>query len=89
MEKRPGYGEAANNLALVLGAQGDAEGAITVLQKAVQENPVFEMTYVTLSRIYLRTGRRREAVQVLEKLLQRNPGNALGLEVLRQAQAGN
>jgi Tfp pilus assembly protein PilF/peroxiredoxin len=89
VEKRSGYGEAANNLALVLGAQGDAEGAITVLEKSIQENPAFEMTYVTLSRIYLRTGRRREAVQVLEKLLQRNPRNALGLEVLRQAQAGN
>jgi len=89
VEKRPSYAEAANNLALVLGAQGDAEGAITVLQRALQENPAFEMTYVTLSRIYLRTGRRREAIQVLERLLQRNPTNALGLEVLRQAQAGN
>ena len=47
------------------------------------------MTYVTLSRIYLRTGQRREAVQVLERLLQRSPTNALGLEILRQAQAGN
>jgi predicted Zn-dependent protease len=45
------------------------------------------MTYVTLSRIYLRAGRRREAVQVLEKLLQRSPSNALGLQLLRQAQA--
>ena len=60
-----------------------------MLQNALQENPAFEMTYVTLSRIYLRTGRRREAIQVLERLLQRNPTNALGLEVLRQAQAGN
>jgi len=89
VEKRASYAEAANNLALVLNAQGDAEGAITVLQNALQENPAFEMTYVTLSRIYLRTGRRREAIQVLERLLQRNPTNALGLEVLRQAQAGN
>ena len=58
-------------------------------RKPLEENPAFEMTYVTLSRIYLRTGRRREAVQVLEKLLQRNPKSALGLEVLRQAQTGN
>jgi Tfp pilus assembly protein PilF/peroxiredoxin len=87
--QRPGYGEAANNLALVLGAQGDPEGAIAVLQRSLAESPAFEMTYVTLSRIYLRTGRRREAVQVLERLLQRSPNNALGLEILRQAQAGN
>ena len=89
MDKRKGYGEAANNLALVLGAQGDPEGAIAVLQRSLAESPAFEMTYVTLSRIYLRTGRRREAVQVLERLLQRSPNNALGLEILRQAQAGN
>ncbi|HEU0093257.1 MAG TPA: tetratricopeptide repeat protein, partial [Vicinamibacteria bacterium] len=87
--QRPGYAEAANNLALVLGAQGDPEGAIAVLQRSLAESPAFEMTYVTLSRIYLRTGRRREAVQVLERLLQRSPNNALGLEILRQAQAGN
>jgi predicted Zn-dependent protease len=60
-----------------------------VLQKTLAENPAFEMTYVTLARIYLRTGRRREAIHVLEKLLQRNPTHALGLEVLRQAQPGN
>jgi tetratricopeptide (TPR) repeat protein len=89
VEGRPGYGEAANNLALVLGAQGDAEGAITLLQRTLDDNPAFEMTYVTLSRIYLRAGRRREAVQVLEKLLQRSPNHALGLEILRQAQAGS
>ena len=44
---------------------------------------------MTLSRIYLRPGRRREGIQVLEQLLQRNPKSALGLEVLKQAQAGN
>ena len=34
---RPGYGEAANNLALVLTARGDAAGAITVLQRLLEE----------------------------------------------------
>jgi pentatricopeptide repeat protein len=45
------------------------------------------MTYVTLARIYLKAGQRREGIQVLERLLQRNPKNPLGLELLRQAQA--
>ena len=89
MEQRPGYGEAANNLALVLAARGEAEAAIAVLQRALEENPAFEMTYVTLARIHLRAGRQREGIQVLERLLQRNPSHALGLEVLRQAQAGH
>jgi predicted Zn-dependent protease len=41
------------------------------------------MTYVTLSRLYLQGGQRQEAVQVLERLLQRNPKHPLGLQILR------
>ena len=48
VDKRPGYGEAANNLALVLMARDDVEGATAVLQRLLRENPDFEMTYVTL-----------------------------------------
>ena len=46
------------------------------------------MAYVTLSRIYLKAGRRQEGVQALERLLQRNPTHPLGLQMLRQIQAG-
>jgi tetratricopeptide (TPR) repeat protein/peroxiredoxin len=88
VDKRPGYGEAANNLALVLMARGDSEKAIAVLQRLLQDNPGFEMAYVTLSRIYLKAGRRQDGVQVLERLLQRNPTHPLGLQMLRQIQAG-
>ena len=88
MEKRASYGEAANNLALVLAARGDMDGAIAVLQRLLGENPGFEMAYVTLSRIYLKAGRRAEGVQTLERLLQRNPTSPLGLEMLRQVRGG-
>jgi len=88
VDGRPSYGEAGNNLALVLAARGDVEAAIAVLQRLLQEDPAFEMTYVTLARIYLKTGQRRQGIQVLERLLQRNPNNPLGLDLLRQAQAG-
>jgi predicted Zn-dependent protease len=50
----------------------------------MQANPEFEMSYVTLSRIYLATGRRREGVQVLERLLQRNPSQPLALQMMRE-----
>jgi hypothetical protein len=43
---------------------------------------------VTLSRIYLQAGRQRDAVQVLELLLQRNPKNPAALETLRKLRAG-
>ncbi len=56
--------------------------------RLLQENPGFEMAYVTLSKIYLKAGRRAEGVQVLERLLQRNPTHPLGLQILRQLQVG-
>jgi predicted Zn-dependent protease len=46
------------------------------------------MAYVTLSRIYLKAGRREEGLQTLERLLQRNPTSPLGLEMLRQVRGG-
>ena len=46
------------------------------------------MGYVTLCRIYLKTGQRQEATQVLERLLQRNPTHPLGLQLLQQIRAG-
>ena len=72
----------------MLGARGDANGAITVLQRLLEQTPAFEPAYVTLARIYLQTGRKREGVQTLELLLRRNPRNPAGLEMLRQVRAG-
>ena len=46
------------------------------------------MTYVTLAKVYASTERRREAIQVLEKLLQRNPKNPLALQMVRELRAG-
>jgi tetratricopeptide (TPR) repeat protein len=88
VKARPGYGEAANNLALVLGATGDVDAAIAVIQRLLEQAPDFEAAYVTLARIYLQTGRRREGVQVLELLLQRNPTHPTGLAMLRELRAG-
>ncbi len=82
------YGEAANNLALVLAARGETAKAIEVLQRLLQANPSFEMGYVTLCRIYLNAGNRQEGTQVLERLLQRNPTHPIGLQLLQQIRAG-
>ncbi len=88
VDRRSTYGEAANNLALVLAARGQTDQAVTVLQRLMKENPAFDMSYVTLCRLYLKAGRRQEGVQILQQLLQRNPTHPLGLELLRQIQAG-
>jgi len=59
-----------------------------VLQRLIDATPEFEPAYVTLARIYLQEGRRRDAVQVLELLLQRNPKNPAALETLQKLRAG-
>jgi Tfp pilus assembly protein PilF len=78
---RPTYGEAANNLALVLAARGDLPGAIALLQRYLEREPGFEPSYVTLAKIYLGGGRKREATQVLGDV----PASSRLLDLQREA----
>jgi hypothetical protein len=40
---------------------------------------------ITLAKIYLTTNRRREGLEILKHLLQRNPTHELAIELARQA----
>ena len=62
--------------------------AVKLLQDSIQDDPAFEMSYVTLTKIYLEANRPREATQVLERLLQRNPKHPIGLQILQQLKGG-
>jgi hypothetical protein len=55
------------------------------LEGFLEKNPGSENTYITLAKIYLTTHRRREGLQILERLLQRNPNHTLALELARRA----
>ena len=59
-----------------------------MLQKLRQVNPGFEMGYVTMCRIYLKTVNRQEAAQVLEQLLRRNPTHPLAHQLLHKIRSG-
>ena len=72
----------------MLFARGDADKALGVLQKLLAVNAGFEMGYVTMCRIYLKTGHRQEGAQVLEQLLRRNPRHALAQQLLQQIRSG-
>jgi len=87
LAKRRDYGEAANNLALVLVARGQPDDAIRLLEAFLQTHPEFENTYITLAKIYLATDRQREGLAVIERLLQRNPTHPLALEIARQVKS--
>jgi predicted Zn-dependent protease len=58
---------------------------VTLLQQLIQRTPAYEAAYVTLAKIFLTTDRPKDAVVVLERLLQRNPNHAVALELLRQS----
>jgi predicted Zn-dependent protease len=61
---------------------------VALLERLLRDNPAFEPAYVTLCRLYAASGQQRQAVQVLERLLQRNPTHPQGLQLLKQLQAG-
>jgi tetratricopeptide (TPR) repeat protein len=82
--RRADYGEAANNLALVLVSKRQADLAINLLEDFLKGNQESDGAYVTLAKIYFSLGRTKEGVAVLERLLQRNPKHAVALELLRQ-----
>ena len=84
LTKRETYGEAAGNLALVLVNRGRADEATRLLETFLAKVPAFEGTYVMLARIHLSSGRTREGLAVLERLLQRNPTHPLALEMIKQ-----
>ena len=84
LSRRPDYGEAANNLALVLVSQGQTDAAVSLLEGVLKQSPEYEAAYVTLAKIYFSAGRTKEGIAVLERLLQRNPKNPIALELLRQ-----
>ena len=84
LARRADYGEAANNLALVLVARGQTDAAVTLLQQLLQRTPEYEAAYVTLAKIYFSANHPKEAVAVLERLLQRNPNDPVAGELLRQ-----
>ena len=84
LDRRPDYGEAANNLALVFVSRGQADAAVTLLQGVLARTPRSRAAYVTLAKIHFSAGRSNEGIAVLERLLQTNPTHAIALELLRQ-----
>ena len=55
-----------------------------MLQDLLAKNPASESTYLTLAKVHLSAGRRREGLEVLDQLLQRSPANTQALELARR-----
>jgi predicted Zn-dependent protease len=68
----------------VLVSRRQADAAIAILEDVLKRSPQYENGYVTLAKIQYSVGRSREAVGVLERLLQRNPQHPVAVDLLRQ-----
>ena len=47
-----------------------------------RKNPAYENAYLTLAKIYLAAGRRAEGLQMLDRLLARNPSHAAARDLV-------
>ena len=66
------------------GPVGYASSTQSRVRNIQNASPAYEPAYVTLAKIHLSAGRHAEGMNVLERLLQRNPTHPLGLELLRE-----
>ncbi len=57
----------------VLGEQGDIQGAVSHLEKAIKAKPDYARAYAELASLYKRTGSVEQARRVLKQGLRRNP----------------
>jgi Flp pilus assembly protein TadD len=83
IEIRGGYGPAINNLGVLYGTQGDSNNAIAAFRYGIQAAPDEDDLYLNLARAYVSVGEREKARQVIERWLERKPGNQTALKALR------
>ena len=84
LTRRDTYGEAANNLALVLVSKGQTDEAVRLLDGFLKKAPQYQDAYVTLAKIHFSVGQSQEGIRVLERLLQRNPTHQVALQLLKE-----
>lgn len=81
--------EAWTSLGLLSFAQGDVDGAVTALRRALALDPTFVQAAVNLADIHRATSAEAEAEKLLRETLARNPDagvlhHVLGLSLIRQ-----
>ena len=73
LQQRPNFWPAYNELGRVLYSQGKLEESLQAFQEACTVAPQVALPYANAGSIYLRLGRRREAVEMFEKSLHAAP----------------
>jgi len=79
---RPDYPEALNNLGVLYIRTRRPEEAVKTFEICIRVAPDFDQAYLNLAKLYQLEGRTEGARAVLEKLLQRLPGDARARQAL-------
>jgi tetratricopeptide (TPR) repeat protein len=86
LELRPDFPEALNNLGVLEMLTGHPRAARQQFERCLGIDPGFDQPYVNLARIDVAEGRRADAISILKRLLERQPGNALAQKMLQRLQ---
>jgi tetratricopeptide (TPR) repeat protein len=81
---RSGYPEALNNLGILYLRTQRADEAIRTFEDCIRVAPDYDQAYLNLARVYAIRGEREKAKVILGELLEKHPGHAQGLELMRQ-----
>jgi Flp pilus assembly protein TadD len=75
---------AINNLAVLYIKENQVQDAIAALRYGIGAAPKAEMLYLNLARIYVQTGDRTRAREILERLQAENPDSTVARNALRE-----
>jgi Flp pilus assembly protein TadD len=84
LKLRPDFPEALNNMGIVYWRTQDLENAIRAFQECIRVSPDFDEPYLNLAKLYVATGKRTLAREILQQLLARVPGNSLARKALEE-----
>jgi Flp pilus assembly protein TadD len=82
--QRRDYSAAINNLGALYLQQGKSNDAIAAFEYGIQVAPDEDILYLNLGRVHARLGDLSKARQVMQRLLDRKPGNATATRALQE-----
>jgi tetratricopeptide (TPR) repeat protein len=78
------HASAINNLGVLYGEQGQWNDAASAFEYGLSVAPEDDRLYLNLGRVYLRQGEREKAKLLMERWLERKPGNAAARRALEE-----
>jgi Flp pilus assembly protein TadD len=80
---RPDYADALNNLGVLLVQQQRYPEAEEEFNTCIQKVPAFDQAYLNLARLHMTRNDKQKAREVLQALLQQQPGHQMARQMLQ------